>query len=194
MRERLCHSAAMHRAMAIATILFTAACKPPASDEYVERSRIAGEVTGPSAPIASPDAEGAIWAPAGKPDRLLYGKPGKRPLLALECETAQGIPLVAYTRFAAADAYAKAIFALIGNGHVSRLKIDAVEQNGAWLWKGAVAAEDASLDVLTGTREVEATVPGAGSVILNPSPLPGELIENCRAKAAPEPSPVEDPA
>ena len=194
MRAHLCHSAAMRRAIVLATILLLTACKPPASDEYVERSRISGEASGPSAPIASPDSEGAIWAPAGKPDRLLFGKPGERPLLALECETAQGIPLVAYTRFAAADAHAKAILALIGNGHVSRLKIDAVEQNGAWLWKGAVAAEDASLDVLTGTRQVEATVPGAGSVILNPSALPGELIENCRAKAQPEPSRPEDPA
>ena len=184
----------MHRFSVLAAILAIAACKPPASDEYVERSRIAGEATGPSEPVLSPDTEGAVWAPAGKPGRLLYGKPGERPLMALECETAQGIPLVAYTRFVAADPHAKAILALIGNGHVSRLKIDAVEQNRAWLWKGAVSAEDPALDVLTGMRQVEATVPGAGSVILNPSVLPGELIENCRAQAAPEPSPPEDPA
>lgn len=184
----------MRRAIALSTFLLAAACKPPASDEYVERSRIAGDATGPSEPIDSPDTEGAIWAPAGKPQRLLYGKPGERPMMALECETAQGIPLVSYTRFVAADAHAKAILALIGNGHVSRLKIDAAEHNGTWLWKGAVTAEDAALDVLTGAREVEATVPGAGSVILNPSTLPGELIENCRALAAPEPSQPEDPA
>ena len=184
----------MPRSLTLFPLILLAACKPPASDEYVERSRIVGDDAGPSAPIDSPDTEGAIWAPSGKPDRLLYGKPGERPLLALECQKEQGIPLVGYSRFVAADAHAKAILALIGNGHVSRLKIDAVEQNGAWVWKGAVAAEDAALDVLTGTRQVEATVPGAGSVILNPSALPGELIENCRAQAAPEPSPPEDPA
>ena len=184
----------MQRIALLAAILALAACKPPASDEYVERSRIAGDLTGPSAPIDSPDTEGAIWAPSGKPDRLLYGKPGERPLLALECETSQGIPLIAYTRFVAADPHAKAILALIGNGHVARLKIDAVERDNAWLWHGAVEAEDPALDVLTGIREVEATVPGAGSVILNPSALPGELVELCRARAAPEPSPPEDPA
>ncbi len=194
MRARLCHSAGMRRSLALLPLLLAAACKPPASDEYVERSRIAGDASGPSEPAPSPDSEGAIWAPSGKPQRLLYGKPGGRPLMALECETTQGIPLLAYTRFAAADAHAKAILALIGNGHVSRLKIDAVEHKGAWLWKGAVAAEDPLLDVLTGAREVEATVPGAGSLILNPSNLPGELVEACRAIAKPAPSLPADPA
>lgn len=194
MRPRLCHSAVMRRTLVILGILFASACKPPASDGYVERSRIGGERSGPSAPAPSPDSEGALWAPATKPGRLIYGKPGERPLMALECETSQGIPLVAYTRFAKADARAKAILALIGNGHVSRLKIDAVEQNGAWLWKGAVAASDPGLDVLTGTREVEATVPGAGSLILNPSSLPGALVESCRAMAAPVPSAPAAPA
>ena len=62
------------------------------------------------------------------------------------------------------------------------------------------------MDVLTGTRQVEATVPGAGSVILNSSPLPGELVETCRApdqavtaeaaESDPSPAPAapEDPA
>ena len=184
----------MRRAIALFALSLAAACKPPAADEYVERSRIAGDSVGPSEPIRSPDTTGAIWAPAAKPDRLIYGKPGERPLMALECEKSQGIPLVAYTRFAAADPHAKAILALIGNGHVSRLKIDATERQNAWVWHGAVAAEDPMLDVLTGGREVEATVPGAGSVILNPSPLPGALVENCRATAAPAPSPPANPA
>ena len=71
---------------------------------------------------------------------------------------------------------------------------------------GVVAADDARMDVLTGTRQVEATVPGAGSVILNSSPLPGELVETCRApdqavtaeaaESDPSPAPAapEDPA
>ena len=50
--------------------------------------------------------------------------------------------------------------------------------------------------MLTGNREVEATVPGAGSVILNPSALPGELVERCRAPAnrsAEEPAMIRRP-
>lgn len=176
-------------------LLMLAACKPPASDEYVQRARIGGAAQGPSEPIDTPDTEGAIWAPAGQGQRLLYGKPGARPLFALECvtDTSSGMPLVAYTRFAQADPQAQAILALIGNGHVSRLMIDAAQVGEAWRWEGSVAADDQRLDVLTGRRSVEATVPGAGSIILNTSALPGELVEACRAQTPPPPSAEPEP-
>lgn len=192
----------MRRTLALAPLALLAACKPPASDDYVERTRIETPVEGPSEPIDSPDTEGAIWAPAERDTRLLYGKPGERPLFALECLSDGKGPEMGYTRFAKADPHAQAILALIGNGHVSRLKIDAAQVGDAWRWEGTVPASDPRLDVLTGAREVEATVPGAGSVILNPSSLPGELVERCRALdeplseevLPPEPSPPADPA
>jgi hypothetical protein len=183
----------MVRTLAPLFLLALAACKPPASDEYTERTRIAPRAATPSEPIRSPDTEGAVWAATDNADRLLYGKPGERPFFALECTGQGGLPLVAYTRFAKADPHAKAILALIGNGHVSRLKIDATERGDVWRWEGAVEAEDPALDVLTGTRQVEATVPGAGSLILHPSALPGELVERCRRQedTQPEGSNVE---
>ncbi|QKG70379.1 hypothetical protein [Erythrobacter mangrovi] len=190
----------MIRVLALVPFVLLAACKPPASDEYVERSRIVPRTEGPSEPLDSPDTTGAIWAPGARPDRLLYGKPGERPLMAIECIHEAKASSIAYTRFAPADPHAKAVLALIGNSHVSRLKIDAVETDGIWIWQAAIDAVDPALDVLTGTREVEATVPGAGTVVLNPSQLPGDLIEQCRAQAAPAasensaPSPREDPA
>ncbi|MBX7495308.1 hypothetical protein K3172_05505 [Qipengyuania sp. 6B39] len=179
----------MVRTFALVSTLALAACKPPASDDYAERTRLAPAVKAPSDPIDSPDVEGAVWAPTDNADRLLYGKPGERPLFALECIEQGGLPLVTYTRFAVADAHAKAVLALIGNGHVSRLKIDAAENGGAWRWEGTIEALDPKLDVLTGQREVEATVPGAGTLRFNPSARPGELVERCRAMAAPEPKP-----
>ena len=192
----------MRRALALLPILVLAACKPPAADDYVERTRIGGEVQGPSEPIDSPDTEGAVWAPADKARRLLYGTPGERPLFAIECVGQGTGPMLAYTRFAKADPHAKAVLALIGNSHVTRLPIDATQIGDVWRWEGAEPVTDPRWDVLTGTREVEATVPGAGSVILNPSALPGELIEECRALAQPPsgdepnpaPSPPADPA
>ncbi|MEX0342416.1 MAG: hypothetical protein AB3N06_07505 [Erythrobacter sp.] len=182
--------------------MLLAACQPPASDEYVERTRIGGGVDGPSEPIDSPDTEGAIWAPASKEGRLLFGKPGERPLFAIECVADSAEPMLAYTRFAKADSHAKAVLALIGNSHVARLPIDATRVGDIWRWEGTAPVADPSWDVLTGRRGVEATVPGAGSLILNPSALPGELIEECRALADPpseesessEPAPPEDPA
>ncbi len=185
------------RFAALAPLLVLSACNPPAAEDYVARVGVA-ERDAPSPPIASPDTKGAIWAPsAADPQRLLYGKPGERVLFALECRDGGKGPNIAYTRFAAADPYAKAILALIGNGHVSRLKIDATRigaaGGGRWLWQGSEPAMSANFEGLTGGRQVEATVPGAGSVILNPSPLPGELIRRCRALVPPA-VPVSVPA
>ena len=62
MLSRLCHSARMRRLLALLPLTVLAACKPPASDDYVERTRIGEPAAGPSEPIDSPDTEGAIWA------------------------------------------------------------------------------------------------------------------------------------
>ncbi|MBL43323.1 MAG: hypothetical protein CMN71_00995 [Sphingomonadaceae bacterium] len=184
----------MRPAPALLPILVLAACKPPAADDYVERTRIGGEVQGPSEAIDSPDTQGAVWAPADKARRLLYGKPGERPLFAIECVGQGTGPMLAYTRFAKADPHAKAVLALIGNSHVTRLPIDAAQVGDVWRWEGAAPVTDPRWDVLTGTREVEATVPGAGSVILNPSALPGALVEECRALAQPPSDDEPNPA
>lgn len=194
----------MARILLLVPLVLLAACKPPAADDYTGRSRILLRTEGPSEPLASPDTTGAAWANSAQPDRLLYGKPGERPLLAIECSDQAGAPRITYTRFAAADPHAKAMIALIGNGNVARLPIDATQRNGAWLWQGTVDAHEPTLDALTGNREVQATVPGAGSVILNPSTLPGDLVERCRTvrppaaapatNAQPRPAPPAGPA
>ena len=167
-----------------------AACHPPAADDYVERvplDRARGEQR---APIASPQVEGAIWARSGGIDRIVYGKPGQAPLLALECAGEGAQRTLAITRFAEADPQAKALMALVGNGHIARLKIDAAWNGKAWLWQGSYAPGDPRLEVLTGPREVEATIPGAGTLKLNPSPRPPELVERCRRLTAPEDQPT----
>ncbi len=173
------------RSAALLPLALLAACNPPPADDYVARVGVAGREA-PSAPIASPDTKGAVWAPSpANPRRLVYGKPGERVLFALECVDGSTGPVLHYTRFATADAHAKAILALIGNGHVARLKIDAARSRNQWLWQGSEPALSPGLEGLTGGRQVEATVPGAGSLILNPSPLPGELILHCRQLGLP---------
>ena len=177
--------AAMRRFLPFLPLLALAACKPPASDDYVARIPI-DEREAPSDPIQSPDTEDAAWVEGqpreGAVERIIYGKPGERPLMALSCLDDEDGTRVAYERLVRADPRAQAILALIGNSHVTRLFVDSTEMGEAWIWRGASPADEPGLDALTGGRSVEATVPGAGSVILNASPLPGELIDRCRAR------------
>lgn len=180
----------MLRFSALIALVLLSGCKPPASDDYVTRTRIAGEREGPSKPIPSPDAEGAIWAPGANTNRLLFGKPGAHPLMALACEDGS----IAFTRFAAADPDAKAVLALIGNGHVQHLWVDATQDGKVWLWRGTLPADDPRLEVFTGANSIEATVPGAGTIRLSASRLPGELVARCRPARPPAPSVPAGPA
>ncbi len=165
-------------------LLALAGCKPPPADTDVA----AGEAIAPaslSEPIDSPETEGAIWADSQTARRILYGIPGQPPLMTLACGEANGQPNIRLTRYALADKGAQAFAALIGNGHVSRIPVDATEVEGVSIWLGDIPASDPKLEVLTGSREVGVTIPGAGRLVLNPSSRPGELIETCRAAAEP---------
>jgi hypothetical protein len=182
----------MRRKLAIgAALAVLAGCKPPATEDYVARVALDTAERHASEPLPSPDTEGALWAPGEGEARILYGKPGEAPLMALACEDGGDGRRIHITRFTAADPRAMAILALIGNGHVVRLNVDATWNGRAWLWEGYAAADDPQIEVLTGPRRVEATIAGAGSLILNPSQQPRQLIEACLAASSPEePEPI----
>jgi hypothetical protein len=72
--------------------------------------------------------------------------------------------------------------ALIGNGHIGRIAVDQVEIGGRSVWQGEASAALTAWEPLAGPRQLTATVPGAGMVTLNPSALPRDLIEDCRAR------------
>jgi hypothetical protein len=46
---------------------------------------------------------------------------------------------------------------------------------------GALPASDPSLDVFTGPRELEATLPGGGSLLIAGSRIPASFVTWCRA-------------
>lgn len=165
-------------------LLLATACKPPATDAMAERQR-ANEGTMPSPPMDSPDTTDAFWAESEDGERLLYGTSGERALFSLACVNGKNFKFIEYIRIAPADENAKAVLSLIGNSHVERLQIDAYERADGWVWRGMVRADSTDLEPLTGVGEVEATVPGAGSLILNPSRAPGMFIAQCRGFATP---------
>lgn len=177
----------MRCAPVLLPLLALAACKPPPTDAAVVGTEPAA--ARPSKPIASPDTKGAIWGNSQTEGRILYGLPGAAPLLALACDSEGAEPVIRITRYALADKGAGAFAAFIGNGHISRIPIDAKELDGVTVWQADVAVSDPRLEVLTGRRELAVTIPGAGRLVVNPSARPGEIIEACRALApAPEPA------
>lgn len=159
------------------------ACKPPPTDADMRRAVRTAEPTFASAPLPSPDTEGAVWAPSpAHPGRLIYGIPGNPALLALECVDEAGeLPALQITRISPADSGTGALLALVGNGHIGRIAVDAVEVNGQIVWQGRVPAGMTGWEPLAGPRQLTVTVPGAGMVTVNPDTLPMELIESCRA-------------
>ncbi len=171
--------------LAVLVLVALTACRPPASDRYVQRIELTSDNGRPRVLLASPQVDGAIWAGAGGPERIVFGKPGKPPLLSLSCTGTGGDRVLEITRFAETDPKAEGMMALIGNGHVERLKIDATWNGRGWLWQGRYRPADTRLDAMTGVRTLELTIPGAGSLKLEGSPRPGQLIELCRRLAAP---------
>jgi hypothetical protein len=172
--------------MVLAGTLALAACKPPATDVGSARAANLPVLPGPSQPIASPDTTDAVWAASGGPLRLVYGVPGQPVLLAIACSDA-GTPdaRLRITRHAPADSGAGALLALIGNGWIGRFPVDATRSRGQLVWQGTVPAARPEWDALKPEREATVTVPGAGLLKLNPSPLPMQLVEACRAPESP---------
>ena len=172
----------MNRLSAAAALLLLTACNPPAADEQAPRVRGGQDVPRASAPLDSPDTEGAGWARSGTEGRIIYGKPGEPPLFAMAC-TGQGEEAaIRLERLAPADPEAKGVLALIGNKHVARIFVDAAEVDGSWRWTGTMALGDPGVEALAGRGPVEATVPGGGTLVLNPSPMPATLIARCEAR------------
>lgn len=171
-----------------------AGCKPPPTDSAAARVSLLAPEGGPSAPIASPDVTGAGWAATANRLRLVYGIPGQPVLLALECLDPESPEArLKITRHAPADPGASALLALIGNGYIGRFPVDATSRKGQRVWEGEAPAQVQEWNALKPEREATVTVPGAGLLKLNPSPLPMALVETCRGEPAPPPPvpPVE---
>ena len=168
----------------VATTLILSACSGGDAEQRVELDR-KPEFASP--PIDSPDTESAFWSGGDTSTTLRFGKPGNAPLFSIDCSQGR----IILTRHAPADAQASALMPLIGNGRIERVPVDAVNSGEGYVWQGQFPANDDQLDVFAGSRSVEATVPGAGTIDLAASSEPGALIARCRGdtpKVAPLPA------
>lgn len=170
------NTAARRIFLALPAFLLLAACGQQAGDVPVERIALDDLPERSSAPMPAPDVTGAAWAEQPNGD-LTFGKPGAKPILTLACSARTA----RITRHAFAEQGAKALFALIGNGAVARIMAD--EDEGKWL--SVVAADDPALNVFAADGPIAATLPGAGTLNLAGSPLPGQLLARCRQPGAP---------
>ena len=164
--------------------LSLASCRPPAADDYLERVELQQRDVGARIVQEDPDTANAIWVPvenSGGGGRPLFGNPGEAPMLSLACENGRSdAARIALVRYVQADPQARGMIALIGNSHIARMPVETQWNGRAWLWQGSWDAGSSELEVFTGNREVEATIPGAGTLLLTGSLQPGQLISDCR--------------
>lgn len=179
-----------------ALLLALAACRPAVPDATaVERIDLDAKVEQTSPSERLPDAEGADWELGRDGKVLRFANPAGEPLLSLAClRPPDGPARIRVVQYAAAPPGAEALFALVGNGMVARVPMDARLRDKRWLWEGSLPAAWPKFDVLTGAREVIATMPGGGEIVLTPSPLPQRLITWCRQQGLPPaPLPLASP-
>ena len=169
-------------ALPLVSLLFLAACGK-GSDAPVQAQRISLEASRakPAEPLRSPNTKGARWTVTDNDQAIAFGLPNAEPLLTLACDLRAAPATLAIIRHVDAQPGQKALFPVIGNGTISRFKVDAALHDGEWRWEGSLPAGDPQFDVFTGPLEIEATLPGGGMVMIAGSRIPGEFVNWCRA-------------
>ena len=132
-------------------------------------------------PLLSPDTKGAAWKVTENGQAIDFGRASAEPFLTLACDLREAPATITVIRHVEARPGQKALFPVLGNGTVSRFKVDAALDEGEWRWEGMFPASDPQFDVFTGPRELEATLPGGGTLLIEGSRIPGEFVNWCRA-------------
>lgn len=173
------------------TFLLLTSC---GSQPQVERIELGGLDSSAVITITpSPDVTDAGWKVSDNGKSLLFGKPSGAPYLTLACDlSSKAEPRIDVIRHAQSEPGAKALFAVMGNGVTSRLYLDAKLLPQGWNWQGSYPAGSTEFEVFNGPRDIEATLPGAGTMKLPASPLPHEFIQWCRRSGDPLPKPSID--
>ena len=164
----------------VASSLALAAChreQAPVEGQRISLSEVHSES---EEPLPSPDTKGASWTVAQTGQAIDFAKPGERPFVSLTCSVKAGQPQITVIRHAPARPGEKALFPVIGNRIISRFEVDAALIDNEWRWQGTLPADDPLLEVFEGPRELQATLPGGGTVKIAGSGVPGQFLTWCR--------------
>lgn len=160
-----------------------------APDQPLDAVRVALPSPGPE---RAPRPEGQKPAWSGNATSATLAFPDE-PLLTVSCEAGRLVVI----RHAPADKGASALFALIGNGTILRLPVEAVTVPGTkWPeWRGNIGAGDEKVKVFLG-QKLEATLPGAGKVEVPAGAELKAVVERCApgGAALSDPSPAQPEA
>ncbi|MFM6930901.1 MAG: hypothetical protein ACKOUT_01500 [Novosphingobium sp.] len=180
-------------------LLLLAACSRGEDSETPEQAKRLVLPSQP-APLREPpkQPESTVWTALGN-GAAAFGVPGQTALLTVACEK-RGTPdaVLRFTRITRAEEGAKALFAIEGNGHVARVRLDVVKAGEPGEWQGTVSAFDERIEAIRGSYGVAATLPGGGTLRWGGSGVPGAVLTDCRGgltlpKSAPSAA-ASDPA
>jgi hypothetical protein len=161
-------------------LLLLAACQREQSPVQAQRIALDQVPSQGEQPLPSPDTEGANWTVSPTGQAIDFGRPGEKPFMSLACSEKPAGPQITIIRHAPARPGEKALFPVIGNGMVSRFKMDARLADNEWRWEGTLPADDAQLEVFEGTHSLEATLPGGGTLQMEGSSVPRQFVTWCR--------------
>jgi hypothetical protein len=166
---------------ALLLLLFLSACGPSEAEAPRSQRISLDEARGqPAEPMASPDTKNASWQVNPDGQAISYGDEGAKPFLTLACRARANPPAVRIIRHAPARPGEKALFPVLAGGNY-RFNLDAALEGGEWRWQGDLPASDPLMDAFTSRGPIEATLPGAGTLLIGASRIPGEFVEWCRA-------------
>jgi len=160
-------------------LLFLAACDRSESPVQAQRISLDEARTRGTEPMASPDTKDAVWAVRANGQAIDFGNAGSPPLMSLVCKLRE--QKLAVVRHAPSRPGQQALFPVIGNGLVSRFKVDATLADREWRWEAALPVTDPQLDVFLGQADLQATLPGGGMLVIAGSRIPGEFVNWCRS-------------
>jgi hypothetical protein len=166
--------------VAFISLLLLAACDSGDAPMQAQRISLDDARAKVAEPLLSPDTEGAGWTVSAGQQAIRFALPGAEPFLTLACDLRETPATLTLVRHAPARPGQKALFPVIGNGTISRFKVDATLDEGEWRWEGALPARDPQFDVFTGPLGLEATLPGGGTLLIEGSRIPGEFVSWCR--------------